>query len=153
LFATKTDIRGGEVFKKVICYTTLVDRWSKAGIFGAGLLATGQLGISQGLFAIGAITGPALGPPLGEIRIDNASWNRIFDINVVPGIVPSLIMLAFLRDPARTHRTPLDIPGSFFPSPVLDRCNTRSARANAGIGLAIPTIASPRLLRSAALAV
>jgi DHA2 family multidrug resistance protein len=92
------------------------------GIFGAGLLATAQtilrdtfppeqLGISQGIFALGAIMGPALGPPLGGILVDNANWNWVFDINVVPGITSFLILLAFLRDPTTPRRTPLDIPG------------------------------------------
>ncbi len=54
------------------------------GAFGGGLLATGQsimrdtsppsqLGLSQGIFALGAIMGPALGPPLGGILVDNYS--------------------------------------------------------------------------------
>ncbi len=92
------------------------------GIFGAGLLATSQtilrdtfppeqLGISQGIFALGAIMGPALGPPLGGILVDNANWNWVFDINVVPGIVSFLLLLAFLRDPSTARRVPLDVPG------------------------------------------
>jgi DHA2 family multidrug resistance protein len=92
------------------------------GIFGAGLLATSQtilrdtfppeqLGASQGIFALGAIMGPALGPPLGGILVDNANWNWVFDINVVPGVASFLILLAFLRDPTTARRTPLDVPG------------------------------------------
>jgi DHA2 family multidrug resistance protein len=92
------------------------------GIFGAGLLATSQtilrdtfppeqLGISQGIFALGAIMGPALGPPLGGFLVDNANWNWVFDINVVPGLASFFILLAFLRDPTTARRTPLDFPG------------------------------------------
>jgi DHA2 family multidrug resistance protein len=92
------------------------------GIFGAGLLATSQtilrdtfppeqLGISQGIFALGAIMGPALGPPLGGILVDNANWNWVFDINIVPGVASFLILLAFLRDPTTARRVPLDVPG------------------------------------------
>jgi DHA2 family multidrug resistance protein len=95
------------------------------GIFGAGLLATGQtilrdtfppeqLGVSQGIFAIGAIMGPALGPPLGGVLVDNASWNWVFDINVLPGIASFLILAAFLRDPPRGQTSPLDVPGLAF---------------------------------------
>ena len=95
------------------------------GIFGAGLLATGQtilrdtfppeqLGVSQGIFAIGAIMGPALGPPLGGILVDNANWNWVFDINVAPGIASFLILAAFLRDPPRSKATTLDVPGLIF---------------------------------------
>jgi DHA2 family multidrug resistance protein len=92
------------------------------GIFGAGLLATSQtilrdtfppdqLGASQGIFALGAILGPALGPPLGGVLVDNASWNWVFDINVVPGIASFLILAFFLRDPDRAQREALDVPG------------------------------------------
>jgi DHA2 family multidrug resistance protein len=95
------------------------------GVFGAGLLATGQtilrdtfpadqLGVSQGIFAIGAIMGPALGPPLGGVLVDNANWNWVFDINVVPGIASFLILLAFLRDPDKAQREPLDVFGLIF---------------------------------------
>ncbi len=92
------------------------------GIFGAGLLATSQtilrdtfppeqLGVSQGIFALGAIMGPALGPPLGGVLVDNANWNWVFDINVVPGVASFLLLLTFLRDPTTPRRTPLDVPG------------------------------------------
>jgi DHA2 family multidrug resistance protein len=95
------------------------------GIFGAGLLATGQtilrdtfppeqLGVSQGIFAIGAIMGPALGPPLGGVLVDNANWNWVFDINVAPGIASFLILAAFLRDPPKGQPTALDVPGLVF---------------------------------------
>jgi DHA2 family multidrug resistance protein len=95
------------------------------GIFGAGLLATGQtilrdtfpadqLGISQGIFSIGAIMGPALGPPLGGLLVDNANWNWVFDINVAPGIASFLILMTFLRDPAPGKREPLDVWGLIF---------------------------------------
>ena len=95
------------------------------GIFGAGLLATGQtilrdtfppeqLGVSQGIFAIGAIMGPALGPPLGGVLVDNANWNWVFDINVLPGIASFLILAAYLRDPPKGRQSPLDLPGLLF---------------------------------------
>src|ERR1035441_10577976 len=92
------------------------------GLFGAGLLATSQtilrdtfppeqLGVSQGIFALGAIMGPALGPPLGGFLVDNANWNWVFDINVVPGIISFVLLLTFLRDPSTARRGQLDIPG------------------------------------------
>jgi DHA2 family multidrug resistance protein len=95
------------------------------GIFGAGLLATAQtilrdtfppkqLGISQGIFALGAIMGPALGPPLGGLLVDNFDWTWVFDINIVPGIISFLILAAVLRDPAPAKRHPLDVPGFVF---------------------------------------
>jgi DHA2 family multidrug resistance protein len=92
------------------------------GLFGGGLLATGQsvlrdtfppqkLGASQGIFALGAIMGPALGPPLGGILVDKASWNWCFDINIGPGILSAILLFALLRDPAQPRKTPVDSVG------------------------------------------
>lgn len=89
------------------------------GIFGGGLLATGQsiirdtfppsqLAASQGIFALGAIMGPALGPPLGGVLVDNFSWNWCFDINVAPGIFATIVLFLMLRDPNKAARTPID---------------------------------------------
>ena len=95
------------------------------GIFGGGLLATAQsvlrdsfppekLGMSQGIYALGAILGPALGPPLGGLIVDNATWNLCFDINVVPGTFSALVLFAMLKDPAKPTARPIDIVGLFL---------------------------------------
>jgi DHA2 family multidrug resistance protein len=92
------------------------------GAFGGGLLATAQsilrdtfspkqLGLSQGIFAIGAIMGPALGPPLGGILVDNYSWNWVFDINIAPGIFSAIVLFVMLRDPAPGKATRVDFVG------------------------------------------
>jgi DHA2 family multidrug resistance protein len=92
------------------------------GVFGAGLLATGQtilrdtfpekeIGLSQAIFALGAVGGPALGPPIGGWLVDNVSWNYCFLINIVPGIVSALILAAFLRDPQAPRKMPMDVVG------------------------------------------
>jgi MFS transporter, DHA2 family, multidrug resistance protein len=92
------------------------------GAFGGGLLATSQsilrdsfapkhLGISQGIFAIGAVMGPALGPPLGGYLVDNASWNWAFEINIVPGIIATILLFLLLRDPDSKRKAPIDAIG------------------------------------------
>jgi DHA2 family multidrug resistance protein len=92
------------------------------GAFGGGLLATSQsilrdsfapkhLGISQGIFAIGAVMGPALGPPLGGFLVDNASWNWAFEINVVPGVIATVLLFVLLRDPDSKRKQPIDAAG------------------------------------------
>ncbi len=92
------------------------------GAFGGGLLATSQsilrdsfapkqLGLSQGIFAIGAVMGPALGPPLGGFLVDNATWNWAFEINVVPGTIAFVLLLLFLRDPEGKRNMPIDAVG------------------------------------------
>ena len=95
------------------------------GAFGGGLLATAQailrdtfppsqLGISQAIFALGAIMGPALGPPLGGLIVDNWTWNWCFDINVVPGIVSTVLLFTLLRDPEKPRTGPVDFLGLFL---------------------------------------
>jgi DHA2 family multidrug resistance protein len=92
------------------------------GAFGGGLLAVGQsvlrdsfppekLGASQGIFAIGVVMGPALGPPLGGLIVDNFTWNLVFYINIVPGLIATAIMLVLLRDPRKPQKAPLDFVG------------------------------------------
>lgn len=92
------------------------------GMFGGGLLATAQailrdtfppkqLGVSQGIFAIGAIMGPALGPPLGGILVDNAAWNWVFDINVLPGTFACVVLFMLLKDPDKPRAGAIDVAG------------------------------------------
>jgi DHA2 family multidrug resistance protein len=80
------------------------------GLCGGGLIATGQailrdtfpakeLGKSQALVSLGAIVGPSIGPTLGGILTDAFSWNWIFYINVIPGIVAALMIASTLRNP------------------------------------------------------
>jgi MFS transporter, DHA2 family, multidrug resistance protein len=89
------------------------------GLFGGGLLATGQLVLrdtfppeqlsaSQGIFTLGAVMGPALGPPLGGFLVDNYSWNWCFDINVVAGAFATIVLLALLRNPQQPKKMPVD---------------------------------------------
>ena len=92
------------------------------GLFGGGLVATAQatlrdsfppdkLGASQALFAMGAIVGPSVGPTLGGWLTDNVSWNYVFFINVVPGIIAAVIVLARLKNPTDPRPLPLDFVG------------------------------------------
>lgn len=80
------------------------------GLCGGGLIATGQailrdtfptreLGKSQALISLGAIVGPSIGPTLGGILTDAFSWNWIFYINVVPGILAAIAIASKLRNP------------------------------------------------------
>ncbi len=95
------------------------------GAFGGGLIATGQailrdtfppkdIGKSQVLVAIGAIVGPSIGPTLGGILTDNLSWNWVFYVNIVPGIIAAGIIFAYLRDPAPARSVSVDVFGLVF---------------------------------------
>ena len=118
----------GFTLASVVCgtsesLTTLILARAVQGAFGGGLLATGQsimrdtfppsqLAASQGIFALGAIMGPALGPPLGGYLVDNFSWNWCFMINILPGIASAVILFLFLKDPNKADsRTPIDAVG------------------------------------------
>jgi DHA2 family multidrug resistance protein len=60
-----------------------------------------QLGLSQALTAIGAVVGPSIGPTLGGVLTDSLSWNWIFYVNIVPGIMSALLCAMLLRDPPK----------------------------------------------------
>ncbi len=92
------------------------------GLFGGGLVATAQstlrdtfppdkLGASQALFAMGAIVGPSVGPTLGGWLTDNFSWNYVFFINVIPGVLAAIIILTRLKNPDEPRSLPLDFIG------------------------------------------
>ena len=92
------------------------------GLCGGGLIATGiailrdtfppaQIGLSQALVSVGAVVGPSIGPTLGGILTDAYSWNWIFYINIVPGIVAALLIAFNLRDPEPARRAPVDAIG------------------------------------------
>ena len=99
-------VRDGDEPDALIFYRVL------QGLFGGGLIATGQaimrdtfppkqLGLSQALTAIGAVVGPSIGPTLGGVLTDSLSWNWIFFVNIVPGILSAIICAMLLRDPPR----------------------------------------------------
>lgn len=80
------------------------------GLCGGGLISTGQailrdtfptkeLGKSQALISLGAIVGPSIGPTLGGILTDAFSWNWIFYINIIPGILAAVAIATTLRNP------------------------------------------------------
>ena len=89
------------------------------GLFGGGLVATGQaslrdtfprhlLGASQAVFALGAIVGPSVGPTVGGWLTDNFSWNYVFFINLVPGIFAAFVILTMMRNPTDPKPIPID---------------------------------------------
>jgi DHA2 family multidrug resistance protein len=89
------------------------------GLFGGGLLATAQailrdtfppeeLSLSQAIYTLGAVVGPSAGPTLGGLLTDNVSWNWVFDVNVVPGIIAFVILAFTLRDPGKPQKSPID---------------------------------------------
>ncbi len=89
------------------------------GAGGGGLLSQAQAilrdtfpvdkqGAAQGIFAVGALFGPSIGPLLGGILVDHLSWPWIFFVNIPIGIVAGAVTLAFMRNPEDPKRLPLD---------------------------------------------
>ena len=83
------------------------------GAGGGALLSTSQsilvetfppeeLGLANGLFGLGVVVGPTIGPTLGGWITDNYSWPWIFYVNIPIGLVATLLTLSFIREPA--HR-------------------------------------------------
>ena len=89
------------------------------GAGGGGLLSQAQAilretfppnqqGAAQGIFAIGAIMGPTIGPFLGGVITDNASWQWCFFVNVPIGIIAATLTLLYLRNPEQPKVLPVD---------------------------------------------
>ena len=85
------------------------------GIGGGGLISTSQAilrdtyrleeqGQAQGIFAMGVIVGPALGPVLGGWITDNLTWRWAFYINLPVGIVAAVLIWLYLRNPSEPQR-------------------------------------------------
>ncbi len=89
------------------------------GIGGGGLISTSQAilrdtytlqeqGKAQGIFAMGVIVGPALGPVLGGWITDNLTWRWAFYINLPVGIIAATLIWFYLRNPQEPQRKRLD---------------------------------------------
>jgi DHA2 family multidrug resistance protein len=85
------------------------------GVGGGGLISTSQAilrdtyplneqGKAQGIFSLGVIVGPALGPLLGGIITDNLTWRWAFFINVPVGILAAAAVYFVLRNPSKPQK-------------------------------------------------
>lgn len=92
------------------------------GLFGGGLIATAQatlrdtftmaeVGLGQGIFAVIILIGPILAPILGGYIVDAASWQWIFFINVLPGIISAVVVGTMLRNPTEPVAARVDTTG------------------------------------------
>ncbi len=85
------------------------------GVGGAALLSTAmatlleifppeQQGMVLGVFGIGVMTIPTIGPAIGGWITDNYSWNWIFFINIPIGVLSATLTLLFMRDSIHAER-------------------------------------------------
>ncbi len=65
------------------------------------------------IFGMGAMVGPAIGPTLGGVIVDNYSWQLIFYINIPIGILAFFMTLRYIRDQSYVKRdtSPIDFIG------------------------------------------
>jgi MFS transporter, DHA2 family, multidrug resistance protein len=85
------------------------------GIGGGALFSTSQsilvetfppeeLGLANGLFGLGVVMGPTIGPTLGGWITDNYSWPWIFYVNLPIGIIATILSLSFIRGAKEERR-------------------------------------------------
>ncbi|MBP6827522.1 MAG: DHA2 family efflux MFS transporter permease subunit [Saprospiraceae bacterium] len=78
------------------------------GLGGGALLSTSQAilfdafepkdrPVASGLFGMGVILGPTLGPTVGGYILDNAEWPLIFTVNIPLGIVATILSVIFIE--------------------------------------------------------
>ncbi len=95
------------------------------GIFGAALVPLSQailldtyprseVGRAMGIFSMGVMVGPILGPIAGGYLTDQLSWRWCFYINVPLGILAILGALAFIPETSRAIGRKLDWMGFGF---------------------------------------
>jgi DHA2 family multidrug resistance protein len=59
---------------------------------------------AMAIFGLGAMVGPAIGPVLGGVIIDNFSWPLIFFINLPIGVIAFVMTLRYIKDPTYIKR-------------------------------------------------
>ena len=71
-----------------------------------------QHGMAGGLFGLGAVTGPLLGPTIGGYLIDWSTWHWCFLVNVPLGIIAAIGALRFIEEPGFVpSKKPIDLWG------------------------------------------
>jgi DHA2 family multidrug resistance protein len=68
--------------------------------------------MAGGIFGLGAVTGPLLGPTVGGWLIDVSSWHWIFLVNLPVGLVAAALAYRFIEEPGWQRTTePIDTFG------------------------------------------
>ncbi len=63
-----------------------------------------EQGTAMGIYGLGIILGPSLGPTLGGWITDSYSWRWVFYCNVPVGIIAFILASRFIYDPPFLHR-------------------------------------------------
>ena len=84
------------------------------GVGGGALLSTSQSilfdtfevkdrPLASGIFSLGIIIGPSIGPVLGGYIVDNFQWQWIFYVNIPIGIGAAILSYMFIRETPVAH--------------------------------------------------
>lgn len=96
------------------------------GIGGGALLSTSQSilfetfppkerATASGIFSLGIIIGPSIGPVMGGYIVDNLSWQWIFYVNIPIGLLAALLSYIYLKPSKRSENgRPIDWLGIFL---------------------------------------
>ncbi|MFY9781137.1 MAG: DHA2 family efflux MFS transporter permease subunit [Candidatus Baltobacteraceae bacterium] len=95
------------------------------GLGGGGLLSTSQAilretypakeqGKAAGIFSMGVIVGPTVGPTLGGFITDQLSWRWAFFVNLPTGLLALGLVIWLLRNPEAPRKLELDWRGLAF---------------------------------------
>ena len=108
-------------FKSIVAFRVL------QGIGGGALMPISQAVLREtwprekqaaamSIYGLGVIVGPALGPTIGGWLTDHYSWPWVFYINVPIGVINTLMVLRYIKDPPYLVRSKdrLDLPGMVF---------------------------------------
>jgi len=74
-------------------------------------------GLAMGMYALGVVVAPVIGPTLGGYLTDQVSWRWAFYINIPIGLVAALMQSRYLEDPPfikKARPGPLDGTGLAF---------------------------------------
>lgn len=66
-----------------------------------------QQGMALGLYALGVVLAPVIGPAFGGYLTDAISWRWAFDINIPVGILALVLQKSFLEDSPKVSRKKL----------------------------------------------
>jgi DHA2 family multidrug resistance protein len=68
--------------------------------------------MAGGIFGLGAVTGPLLGPTVGGWLIDVSSWHWIFLVNLPVGVIAAFLAYRFIEEPGYVRpKEPVDAFG------------------------------------------
>ena len=68
------------------------------------LFPPGRRGIAMGMFALGAIFGPSLGPTLGGYLAEHLEWRWVFYVNLLPGIVVVYLLMVLMEEDRKKYK-------------------------------------------------